>query len=123
MDLDLFLQDSISRPTAEDEDIFRNFIFALIAASPKVTSAAAEALFSGAVKSNKGERDMIVAILGFCGILGTAAHPGCSNEVVVAKRREVPDRHFVDMPYPACWWRREDGIREARMHDYFGHVL
>lgn len=123
MDLDLFLQDSISKPRAEDKVIFRNIISALTATSPRVTSAAAQALFSGVVKSNKGERDMIVAILGFCGILGTAAHPGYSNEFVVPKQRKLPDRHFVDMPYPACWWRREDGMNDARLHDYFGHVL
>ncbi len=122
MDLDLFLKNTPPPPTVEDIQIFRNIV-SEIANSPKVSSAALHTSFSKTLKSNKSERDFLIAIFGFCGILGTPEHPGFTDSFVPFNRRELPDRHFVDMPYPACWWRSDIGINQSRLKEYFGHVL
>jgi hypothetical protein len=30
---------------------------------------------------------------------------------------------FVGMAYPACWWRRSDGINQEALVYWFGHLL
>lgn len=123
MDLDLFLEHAPPIPTAEDVQIFRSVISAIDNCPLNIGSAALQSHFAQALKSNKAERDVFIAILGFCGILGTPEHPGFSDSFVPVNQRELPDRRFVDMPYPACWWRSEVGINQSRLQEYFGHVL
>jgi len=123
MDLDLFLEYAPPIPTTEDIQIFRSVISAIANSPTNVGSAALHSHFAKVLKSNKAERDIFIAILGFCGILGTPEHPGFSDSFVPVIQRELPDRHFVDMSYPACWWRGEVGINQSRLQEYFGHVL
>jgi hypothetical protein len=123
MDLELFLREAPQPPGDEDVRLFRAILAAIEAAPLKETSALLHKRFAKILKSNKAERDVIVAILGFCGVLETADHPGFSKSFIPASSRTLPDRHFVDMPYPACWWRRDAGINRDAVHEYFGHVL
>ncbi len=90
---------------------------------PPTTSAALHTHFAHLLKSNKAERDTIVALLGFCGILAVPGHPGYQDAFVPFGERHLPNRHFVDMAYPACWWRGGDGVNHAALQDYFSHVL
>lgn len=122
MDLDLFLKTPAPPPTTDDIQIFRNII-SQISNSPTVGSAALHANFAKALKSNKAERDVLIAIFGFCGILGIPQHPGFTEAFIPVSKRELPDRHFVDMPYPACWWRGDIGINQIRLNEYFGYIL
>ena len=64
-----------------------------------------------------------MGILGYCGILRTPEWPDFTERFLPPAERILPDRHFVDMPYPAAWWRREHGIDRERLRLYFGHVL
>jgi hypothetical protein len=123
LDLTLFLQGSAPQSTAEDRRIFRELIDAIASVPSKVTSAALQSHLGKIIKSNKSERDMLIAMLGYCGILGTPDHPGFSGGFVGFSKRRLPDRHFVDMAYPACWWNGETGINQAMLHEYFGHVM
>jgi len=123
IDLELFLSEPVSKPTAEDIGVFKNILSAIDAASPNVTSSALQSHLAKTIKSNKSERDALIAILGFCGILGTSSHSGYSTAFAPVNMRPLPDRHFVDMPYPACWWKRSDGINRSQLVEYFGHAL
>ncbi|MDO9177156.1 MAG: hypothetical protein Q7U16_02340 [Agitococcus sp.] len=123
LDLELFLESEVPSPTSEDIQIFHNLLTAIAGLPPRVSSAALQAHLSKVLKSNKSERDNLVAILGYCGILATPEHPGFAEQFVPYNKRRLPDRHFVDMPYPACWWRSENGINQDRLQHYFGHVL
>lgn len=122
LDLRLFLEELPPSPNDEDIQIFRNIVSS-ITKSQHVGSAGLHAHFAKDLKSNKAERDVLIAILGFCGILGTVEHPGYTERFVPATERDLPDRHFVDMPYPACWWRSDIGINQPNLNEYFGHVL
>jgi hypothetical protein len=122
LDLELFTGIEPPQPVPEDLAIFRDLVRAISEAGPTVTSAKLQSHLAPMLKSNKAERDVLVAILGYCGILGTAEHPGYSDEFVPNQRRRLPDRHFVDMSYPACWWSGVTGLNQAKLTEYFGHV-
>lgn len=122
-DLGLFLDAPHPVPQREDIAIFRELLAVIRAVPPATTSAQLQKHFPKTLKSNKSERDVIVATFGFCGILGTAAHPGYSPCFIPLRSISSPDRHFVDMPYPASWWRASDGVNEDRLVEFFGHVL
>lgn len=123
MDLALFLEGEQPNPTNEDILIFKALISAIDSAPLGTGSAALHTLFPKAIKANKPERDVIIGILGYCGVLGTPTHPGFSSGFVPFDQRSLPDRRFVDMAYPACWWSSEDGTNKAQLSNYFGHVL
>jgi hypothetical protein len=122
-DLKLFLDNKVPKPTSDDVQIFRRIIAAIAAVPPDVTSAALHTHFAKVLKSNKAERDVIIAIFGFCGILGTPEHPGFADSFVAVSERKLPDRRFVDMKYPACWWQGGVGVNQTKLNEYFGHAL
>lgn len=123
LDLELFAETSTAAPTAEDIRIFRDILSAIAAVPATVTSAALHKHLPGSLKANKAEREQLIAILGLCGVLGTSAHPGFGERFIPVHQRLLPDRRFVDMPYPVCWWRGTDGVNEARVREVFGHAL
>lgn len=123
LDLELFCRGSRPQPTAEDVELLGNLLALLERAPAGTTAAQLQAMFPKELKGNKAERDVIVAMLGFAGALATDAHSGFSAEFVPINRRELPPRRFVDTPYPACWWRMEDGFRRTSLEPYFGHLI
>lgn len=122
-DLRQFLKESSPQPTAADIEIFRRIISAIDQAPQNTSSANLHAEFAKVLKSNKSERDVLVAILGFSGILETPEHPGYSSRFILAGERSLPDQRFVKMAYPACWWRGDIGINQLWLSEYFAHVL
>lgn len=122
-DLELFLAAPRPAPTPEDSRIFRDLVSAIESAPASVTSAALHKHLAGALKSNKAERDQLIAILGIAGVLDTPEHPGFADEFVPNSARVLPDRHFVDMPYPACWWDGSVGLNRERLQALFGTAL
>ena len=123
LDLELFAANPPPPPIEADVAILRDLVAALIDTPAGVTSAKLHKHFPASLKANKAERDMLVAILGLCGVLGTADHPGFFDHFVPAAARVLPDRHFVDMAYPACWWTHSDGVDTNRLQELFAHVL
>lgn len=123
MDLELFLESEKPLPTSLDVKIFRELITTIEKLPAGISGAALEGKLASIIKSNKGERDVIVAILGFCGVLSTPGNSGFAEKFVADCQRVLPPHRFVDMSYPACWWRSEYGIDRVRLHNYFGHVL
>jgi hypothetical protein len=123
VDLQLFRRIPPVVPSLSDVRVLKGILQAIDRAPPKTPAASLEKHFAKAFKSNKPERDIVVGILGLCGILGTPAHPGYQQGFVPSSARELPPRRFVDMLYPACWWRRSDGICQQALAYWFGHLL
>jgi hypothetical protein len=123
MDLELFQNLPRVALTAADVAVFKGVLKAIEAAPAKTSSASLEKHLAKAFKSSKPERDTVVGILGYCGILATVAHPGYIRSFVPSSDRELPARRFVDIAYPACWWQRSDGINQEALTYWFGHVL
>jgi hypothetical protein len=123
LDLELFIESGLPQPSPTDIQIFRDLVRVLEQLPSGISGAALQGRLATVFKSNKGERDSLVAILGYCGVFSIPGHTGFAEEFVPAKQRALPHYHFVDMPYPACWWRSEHGIDRARLNEYFGHIL
>jgi len=123
MDLELFRRLPRAAPSVADVTIFKGVLKTIEAAPQKTSSAALEKRLTKALKPSKAERDTVVGILGYCGILATAEHPGYMRRFVPWSDRELPARRFVDMAYPACWWQRSDGVNREGLAYWFGHVL
>lgn len=123
LDLELFLAHPPTAPTADDVRIFLELMTAITSVAPSVTASALHQHFLASLKANKAERDRVVAILGLCGVLDTPAHPGFGEAFVPIGERVLPNHHFVDMAYPACWWSGSAGINQRRLSALFGHVL
>lgn len=123
LDLELFAAIPAVTPTSHDIDILKQILGAVEAAPPKTTSTALQKYLAPILKSNKSERDTLVAILGFCGIIATPEHPGYAARFVECRQRLTPPSHFMEMKYPACWWKRPNGINREALHYWFGHLL
>jgi len=107
-------------PTPADIDILRRLLEALRKAPPETTASKAAGLLADIVPSNKQEREILVGILGLAGILASPGHPGFYDSFVPFQSRELPERRFVDMAYPACWWRATHGLGEKSVDGWFG---
>lgn len=119
LDLELLAEDPAPSPTADDHRIFGDIIATVAAVLPAVTSAALHSHFAKVFKSNKSERDQLIASLGLAGVLTTADHPGFVEQFVPHMRRALPNRHFIDMAYPACWWTGKDGVNTKQVQRLF----
>jgi len=122
IDLELFAGLKMPVPSPDDVRLFRAMLDAIEAVPADTTSASLEKHLAKAIKSNKPERDVLIGILGRCGILCTADHPGYLLEFVPESARELPPHRFVDMAYPACWWSRADGVSKDAIAYWFGHL-
>jgi len=123
-DLEQFAALPCPDPSTEDKRLFRELINVIELVPQDATATTLSKHFSVAgFKSSKAERDVFIEILGMCSVLQTAAHPGFSANWISYCDRELPSRRFVDMAYPACWWRRSDGVNPDALKLYFSHVL
>ena len=122
-DLGLFRKTDHPKVEKEGLDCLKGILDAITATPMGVSSANLQTYLGKAFKSNKGERDVVVEVLGYCGILGTRDHPGYVKEFVSMADRALPGRRFVFMRYPACWWSRSDGVNQEAVKFWFGHLL
>jgi hypothetical protein len=112
-DLREFERAAPALPVDEDIRLFEEALTALESLPPDTTAPKAEEALR-AIQSNKAEREILLDILGVCGVLDTHAHPGYARAFVPASRRELPSHAYVERTYPVCWWRAGDGVnREA----------
>lgn len=118
-DLERFLESDRPEPTDSDGAIFRDLLRAIEAVPAETTGPQLQAKLGGIFPSNKAERDILINILGFCGILRTPGHPGFRDRYISSCDRDLPPHHFVDMGYPACWWKGRDGIDRDAVRAYF----
>jgi hypothetical protein len=116
-DLEQFARAPRLEPTEADVDLGRQLIEQL-RRLPGETTAALAVPYLKMLKGNKAEREILIGILGVCGILGTAEHPGYARSFVRSCDRELPGRRFVDQNYPACWWTAADGINTDALETF-----
>jgi hypothetical protein len=123
MDLELFQTMPRARLAPSHVAVLKGLLKAIECAPVGTSSAVLQKRLAKVFKSSKAERDVVIGILGHCGILASAEHPGYMDRFVPWSDRELPARRFVDMDYPACWWKRTEGINRKAIGYWFGHVL
>ncbi len=122
-DLEQFHQLKLVEVEPEHISLFKELIKHIEQAPTGISSAQLQGHLPKALKSNKAERDVLIGILGIAGVLQTSAHHGFLRSFVRADERNLPDRRFVDMAYPACWWSQSDGVNKEAVKAWFGHLL
>jgi hypothetical protein len=106
-------------PTEADLTIFLRIVRTIESVPPETTAPQLEKFLRHLLPSNKAERDILVNILGYTGVLTIPEHAGFLNGFVRWDERQLPPNRFVDMGYPACWWRGHHGINDAAVRVWF----
>lgn len=108
MDLDLFSREEPAKPSIEDIGILREMLTAVRNCQPSDSARKLEKAWKDVVPSSKHERDVLMEILGYAGILA-------ENELPRIGRGG--DNDFVSMAV----WQGQDGYNSDAVDYYFGH--
>ena len=124
LDLERFALGAAPTPTEADVDVLRAILAAArslpkSARRPQLVKALAPLL-----RSNAAERDTLVALLGYGGVLHDPAHPGF---VASGMTSQLRDRARApgggDAAYPIDHWRGAHGVDEANARHLFAEWL
>lgn len=113
-DLEQFERAPRLMPTRSDFETLEGLIVS-IRACPPATTATQLANALKVIPGNRDERKTPIDSLGIASILDTRDHPGFLREFIPAPERRLPNRHFIDSAYPACWWTAAEGINDAAL--------
>jgi hypothetical protein len=122
LDLELFAKEPVLPVSAEDVSILKTIMAAIRQAGPTTTASQLQKMIGTLFKSNKAERENVVAILGYCGVFNTPGYPDQFTSFVSYTERECSD-YKGDIPPPAGWWKAGQGINEDALTTYFGPWL
>ncbi len=122
-DIERFADTSVTSPTSDDRDLFLQIVSAIKGVPPETTPTKLQAHLPKSLKSNKDERDVVLDILGICGILQSGEHRGYYESFTSSCDRELPPHRFIDRAYPFCWWRGSDGINVDALKQFFGDLF
>lgn len=123
-DLQQFLKLPIHEHTNEDEEILNNILLCVRELEPKNKSRALQKMITQKklLKSNKSEVDILLDILGICGVLSSDENP-CYVVSFRDKSQRDPFDPKNDFVYPVNRWRVSDGINQERYNEVFGKVI
>lgn len=115
-DLELFTRLELPEPTEADRALLARVVQT---ARDLPTGSRARDLEKALkfLKSNKEEREVVVNILGFLGVLAAPEHEGFWRRYVPFVEREEPSASKNDWSYPASWWR--GGVDDEAIQDWF----
>ena len=119
--LDRFLKEEKVKPQKKDFDIFNNIIDIIVFSDEENKPRDLEKLFGKIIKSNKGQREMLINQLGIIGVLETHKYKGFHEKYIHPDLRELPAVSKIDWFYPVCWWRGKDKINFDNFNHFFGH--
>lgn len=104
-----------AEPTTEDMRIFNQIIGQIMTISEKGRPKDLEKALGGCFKSNKDEREILIKILGYCGILETESSKGYYRHYPLYIDRATTS----EWGYPVCHWRGKNKINLEAMKFYF----
>jgi hypothetical protein len=116
-DLEQFAIIPLPTPMTKDVDILSEIIQVAERMPPESGPRDLESALSKVLPSNQSEREALLQILGYCGVLEDPKHPGFVQHFVPYSQRQLPNVHRLDWSYPICWWRGAYGVNaEALLH-------
>lgn len=120
-DLEQFLLLPKVTPTEEDWNLLKSILHAMEELPPSKKVGAYRELITKKklLKSNKDEVQVLLNILGICGILSSEEAPGYCDRFVDVWHRS-PKEHTNDYEYPVNWWYVSDGVNNDRFQKVFG---
>jgi hypothetical protein len=117
-DLEQFRRAPRLAATRADIDLGQQVIDQLRRLPPGTTAARASRHLK-MIKGNKDERDVILDILGLCGILRAGQHPGYADAYIPYAERTWPGKAYPFAGYPIWWWTAADGVSDHALHTFF----
>lgn len=120
-DLEQFLLLPKVTPSEEDWAILKSILHAMKELPPNKKAGAYRELITKKklLKSNKSEVEVLLNILGICGVLSSIDAP-CYCDCFVDVWHRAPQEHTNDYTYPVNWWHVSDGINEELFLKVFG---
>jgi hypothetical protein len=122
-DLEQFLDLELPSPTEADIAIFRGLLRSIKSVPLDTTAPQLQAKLGRILPSNKSEREILINILGYTGILSVPGHAGYREGYIRSDQRDLPPHRFVDMGYPVCWWRGRNGVNEQALRSWFPNLV
>lgn len=121
--LDVINKEQGIEPNIDDINILKNIITVIKNCEPTDKPNQLEKKLAKVLKSNAGERRVIIEILGICGILETSIHKGYFDSYKPLNKRAIRPIHTTDWEYPIDWWTGKDGINISALNFYFEDYL
>lgn len=122
-DLEQFVKSNVAEPTSKDFEIFNAIIKTARSLNAEARPRELEKVLSKIIDSNKAERESLIQILGFCGILQPLKHKGFFESFVNYNEREERSVNKIDWCYPISWWCGADGVSETALAYFFQQIL
>ena len=106
-------------PTDGDYEILRAILRAACDAPIGARPGVLEKALAPVLKSNQAERQVLIQVLAYAGVLDCAPHPSFLHSFVPPHLQACPNNEWG---FPAGWWRGSGAInREAAVH-FFGEA-
>jgi hypothetical protein len=118
-DLEQFAKLDKVELTEQDFDIMRQIIEIARHCEPNAKPRDLEKGLGNVLKANKAERETLIQMLAYCGILQPNKHPDYFQSFTNYFERVVPPVKKMDWTYPICWWRGTDGVNQVALKYYF----
>lgn len=120
-DLEQFLLLPKVIPTQADREILKSILHTMEELPPTKKAGAYRELITKKklLKSNKNEVEILLGILGVCGVLSGKDAP-CYCDRFVDVYHRSPMEHTNDYEYPVNRWHVSDGVNEERFRMVFG---
>jgi hypothetical protein len=122
-DLEQFSKTDAHQPTPKDFEIFNDIIETAKLLDGNARPRDLEKALSKIVESNTAEREILIQILGFCGILQPQKQEGFFGSFVNYNEREERPVNKIDWSYPISWWRGVDGVSKDALAFFFPQVF
>ena len=122
-DLEQFSKLEPVKPTIQDLDLMRNIIDTIRQTKPEARPRDVEKELRVTLVSNIKEREILLEILAYCGILQPGKHEGYYQSFPHYFKRTFPHVNKIDWTYPICWWHGLDGVNEDALAYYFPQLV
>jgi hypothetical protein len=118
-DLEQFKKIEKVKSQVEDLAIMRKIIDVISTIKPRDF----EKNISKILPSNKSEREVLLEILSYCGIVHPKKKIDSFTSSVKYTDREVLPVATIDWNRPTSWWRGSDGVNSEALNYYFGSFV
>jgi hypothetical protein len=103
-DLERFFHRERPAPSFDDVPVMNRIIDTAMSLHPEARPREMERALVGVLVSNREEREILIQILSYCGILQPKGFPGFLRSFVNFRDRRVrPDAWKIDWEYPISW--------------------
>jgi len=118
-DLEQFAKLDNVEPVEQDFDIMRGILVVINQCEPNDRPRDLEKRLANVLESNIAEREVLIQILAYCGILQPISRSGYFLSFTNYFERDIPPVNKIDWTYPICWWRGRDGVNQSALKYYF----